>query len=270
MAKIDIIIPYWGDFELLKEAVDSVLAQTESDWRLLIADDHYKSLKAKEAYSNHPDDRINFVRHPKNIGITNNFNYAIQSAKSDYCVIMGCDDKMLPNYIETALSNIGDADFYQPGVEVIDANSKVYLPIADRVKRGLKPKKPGLYDGEYLASSLSRGHWLYFPSITWKTKTLKKYHFDPIYKIAEDVALQFEMILDGAKMKLDNTTTFQYRRFSESLSSKEKTGVRFQEEALVYEHFAKKFLERGWKKASRIANKRHISKLHSLTSKLFG
>jgi hypothetical protein len=28
MAKVDVLLPFWGDVELLKQAVESVLAQT--------------------------------------------------------------------------------------------------------------------------------------------------------------------------------------------------------------------------------------------------
>ena len=38
---IDIIVPYWGEFSLLKQTVDSVLAQTSKAWHLTILDDHY-------------------------------------------------------------------------------------------------------------------------------------------------------------------------------------------------------------------------------------
>ena len=48
---LDIVIPYWGEFALLKEAVDSVLAQTSDDWHLIILDDHYPSTEARDYYT---------------------------------------------------------------------------------------------------------------------------------------------------------------------------------------------------------------------------
>ena len=267
-ATIDIIIPYWGEFSLLKEAVDSVLAQTSDAWHLTILDDHYPVTEARDYYKNLRDPRITYLRHPKNIGITNNFNYAIQQTTAPYCMIMGCDDRLLPNYVETALKNIGATDFYQPAVQVINHNGSVYLPLADRVKRWLRPKNPGVYRGEKLATSLCHGNWLYFPSITWRTTSLKKYKFDATYKILEDVILELTMILDGATLQLDNTETFQYRRFAESLSSKEKSkkGVRFNEEAVVYGLFADKFKAANWPKAAHAAKLRITSRIHQLLS----
>lgn len=269
--RIDIIIPYWGEFSLLKQAVDSVLEQTSDAWHLTILDDHYPDETAKNYYSKINDKRITYIRHRENIGITNNFNYAIKHASAPFCVIMGCDDKLLPNYVETALNNINEADFYQPGVQIIDDKSNVYLPLVDKAKRILQPKKSGILSGEKLATSLCNGNWLYFPSITWKTDTLKQYSFDTKYKILEDLIVELTMIIDSASLYFDTTETFQYRRFAESLSSKEKgkNGIRFKEENEVYDNFSYRFNEIGWKKAARAAKLRITSRAHSLLSKFW-
>ena len=262
------MLPYWGEFALLQKTVESVLAQNNSNWHLTVIDDCYPTDEAKRYFAQLNDTRITYIRHPKNIGITNNFNYSIDTARATFCAILGCDDILLPNYVERAIDQIGDADFYQPGVEVIDRNGSIYLPLVDRIKRILAPKKEGLYSGEKLALSLCRGNWLYFPSITWRTSALKRYRFDATYKVAQDVAVELNLIKDGGELQLDTMRTFQYRRFSESVSSKEKKsgGVRFNEEALVYDHFAEEFLRMGWIRAARTARHPFISRCQQLLS----
>lgn len=269
MAKIDILLPYWGDPDLFKKAVESVLAQTEQDWRLLIFDDCYPGTMAAEYVKALKDKRIVYHRHKQNIGITRNFIYALNAAESKYCVMMGCDDIMLPNFVERALSAIGKADFYQPGVEVIDGRGKLYMPLPDRIKKLLRPKRPGYYSGEDLAASLCHGNWLYFPSIVWNTNTIKKYGFDPNYKVLEDVILELSIVKEGGILFVDNETTFQYRRFATSVSSAEKNkgGVRFQEENQVYDRFAQEFKAMGWNRAARAAKLRWTSRLHHLLSR---
>jgi len=266
MARVDILLPYWGDFKLLQKTVESVLAQTEQDWRLAVFDDCYPSDEAAKYFKTIKDSRITYFRHKKNLGITDNFNYAINSAEAKYCVMPGCDDILLPNYLEMALKNIDKADFYQPSVEVINEEGLVYLPLADRIKRFLRPRAPGIYRGEKLAVSLSRGNWLYFPSILWKTEVIKKHGFNARYKIAEDLVLELGIIKDGGSLYIDDATTFRYRRFAKSLSSVEKSkgGVRFGEEDEVYEYFANEFQKLGWKKAARAAKLRVTSRLHRL------
>jgi glycosyltransferase involved in cell wall biosynthesis len=266
---VDVMLPYWGSVDLLKQAVDSVLAQTSDNWHLTILDDHYESDEARQYFStlNHP--KITYIRHPKNIGITNNFNYAAKHATAPFCTIIGCDDRLLPNYVEQAMKKIGDCDFYQPSVEVIDENDEVYLPLGDRVKKILQPKRSGIYYGEKLAVSLCRGNWLYFPSIMWKSEIIKKYGFDLNYKIAEDLVLELNIIKDRGKLYFDNSaSSFQYRRSKMSLSSVEKSrgGIRFREEKEVYDRFSDTFKAMGWEKAARAAKWRITSRVHQIIS----
>jgi glycosyltransferase involved in cell wall biosynthesis len=266
IAKVDVLLPYWGDFGLLKKAVESVLAQTEQNWRMLIVDDCYPSDEATKYFTDFPDVRISYTRHKKNLGLVGNFNYVLGQATADYCVIMGCDDIMLPKYLETALSKIGEADYLQPGVNIIDETDKVYLPMADRVKRFLRPKRSGIHSGEPVATTLGHGNWLYFPSIFWKTATLKRYGFDSIQHNTQDVIMELSIIRDGGSLYLDNEVTFLYRRSASSFSSKAKGGTRFSEENETYDRLAKQFHEMGWKKASRAAKLHATVRLHKLIS----
>lgn len=265
-SKIDILLPYWGDFKLLQKAVDSVLAQTEEDWRLLIIDDCYPSLEAQELYSNHPDPRIVYHRHSENFGLVKNYNFAIQQATAKHSVIMGCDDKMLPNYLEQAISAVGEADYYQPNVEVIDENDTIYLPMADRIKKILRPKRQGLHKGESIVTSLCHGNWTYFPSLLWKTSTLKKYMFDENHPNTQDLLIQFDILANGGSIYIDNATTFQYRRSAQSFSSRAKSGTRFQEEKKMYSDSAERFDKMKWKHAARAARAHITVRIHRIVS----
>ena len=269
-ASIDILLTYWGDFELFKKTVDSVIAQTDKRWCLRIFDDCYPSDEAEKYCRSLNDKRVIYYRHKKNIGITKNFNYALQSATAPYCVMPGCDDILLPNYVETALNSIGDADFMQPGVQVIDVDDRVYSPLVDKIKTLLRPNRAATYGGEKLAVSLCIGNWLYFPSILWKTEVIQKYGFNEKYKIAEDLVLELELIKDGKMLAVNNTVIFQYRRFANSLSSREKSknGVRFDEENGVYDRFESEFKNHGWNKAALSAKLRVSSRLHQLIAKI--
>lgn len=268
MPKVDILLPFWGDVELFKKTVSSVLSQTETDWKLSIFDDHYPSDDPAAFIKALDDPRITYHRHAKNIGITPNFNFALKQAIAPYFVMLGCDDVLLPNYLEVALKDIGPADFYQPAVQVIDHKGITYLPLVDRIKSFIAPR-PGFHKGEKLAVSLCHGNWLYFPSILWRTNIVREYGFDNRYKIAEDLLLELQLILDGRALVVGATPIFQYRRFAQSLSSREKKrgGVRFNEEDEVYNLFANKFKSKGWKKAARAAKFRVTSRLHQLTSR---
>lgn len=158
------------------------------------------------------------------------------------------------------------ADYYQPRVSVINDKDEEYLPGADRVKRLLRPKRQGIHSGESVAVSLCHGNWTYFPSIMWKTNTLKRYMFDRDKPNTQDLVIQLNILRDGGSVFIDNTTTFLYRRSATSFSSKAKSGTRFNEEKKVYSDLAEHFYQTGWKKAARAARTRITVRIHKALS----
>ena len=42
---VDILFPFYGDVAMMKEAVRSVLRQTNPDWRLIVVDDGYRVVR---------------------------------------------------------------------------------------------------------------------------------------------------------------------------------------------------------------------------------
>ncbi len=71
MAKVSVCIPTYNRANLLHYAVNSVLNQTYNDFELIITDDGSKDNTA-EVVSQWNDSRIRYIRHPQNIGKSNN------------------------------------------------------------------------------------------------------------------------------------------------------------------------------------------------------
>ena len=89
---ISIILPVYGRSTLLRRAVDSILAQTDSSWDLLIADDGSDQDTASFIDSILDDPRITLVRRKKNLGLFGNLNLAVREAASDWLLIVCSDD----------------------------------------------------------------------------------------------------------------------------------------------------------------------------------
>jgi len=144
---LDIFIPYWGDVNYMKLAVDSVLAQTSPDWRLTVVDDAYPGDAVRRYVEAADDPRITYIRKEKNEGITENFRTCVSLASQDVLVVMGCDDLLLPNFVDVVLrahAEFPDAWIIQPGVQIIDEDGKPSVPLVDIVKQRLvKPRGTG-------------------------------------------------------------------------------------------------------------------------------
>ncbi|CEA08639.1 Putative glycosyltransferase EpsE [Arthrobacter saudimassiliensis] len=271
MQLIDVLMPYYGSEELLREAVLSVLAQTDPDWRLVIIDDAYPHAKPEGWLRALDDDRIEYNRNAENLGANANFRLALTLASSPYFVMMGADDRMLPGYLElvrNALDISPGAAAVQPGVEVIDETGRVSRPLADRVKDVARPKVsvPQLMWGEELATSLMHGGWHYFPSLAWRTEIVHQIGFRREYHVVQDLALLIDLVVAGHAILLDPTVVFQYRRHSASDSSVRATdGGRFDEEGRFFAAQAQRFHEGGWQRAERAARLHWTSRLHALS-----
>ncbi len=170
---IDIMMPFWGRTDHFRIAVESVLAQTDPDWRLVVIDDRNPDPAAATWLRTLPDPRIEYVLNDVNLGPGANFQRAVDLSLADRVVIMGCDDRMLPGFVaqvrELATAH-PEAAIIEVGVDVIDGDGDPVLPVADRVKRHYMPRTeaPILMSQEKLAVSLLRGNWLYFPSLVWR------------------------------------------------------------------------------------------------------
>lgn len=269
-AVIDIFIPYWGQPQLLFDAVESVRSQTSSNWRLTVVDDCYP-VDVADHFASIDDPRVRYMRNDRNLGIIENFSKCQDLAEGKYTVIMGCDDLLLPNYIDLieriAQSFVG-TEIIQPGVEVIDANGLVTLPLADRVKTLIRPHGRGIQilSGEHLAKSLLLGDWLYWPSLAFETKTLKSVEFLPDYQIILDLGLILDMVQGGARMAVVPDIAFAYRRHEDSLSSEALlSGPRFKDEDRFFKDRAAQMDALGWKKAARSARLHLTSRAYALT-----
>ncbi|MGP3687913.1 glycosyltransferase family 2 protein [Streptomyces sp. IBSNAI002] len=273
MVTFDFMLPYYGDVQLMQDAVRSVLAQTDRDFRLVVIDDG-KEPDVPGWFERLGDERVHYTRNEQNLGITKNFQKCVELSEADYVVIMGCDDILHPHYLETVRGIIGahpGAGMVQPGVEVIDGSGRVMQGgLADNTKKRLyAPQVKGrrLMAGEELAASVLRGNWLYFPSISWRGEALRKMNFRDDYSVIQDLALVVDLLEAGEEMVIDNSTTvFQYRRHAVSESSVQAfSGTRFAEAERYFAAVAARMDARGWPKAARAARFHSASRLHALT-----
>lgn len=268
---LDLFIPYWGDPEYMRQTVRSVLDQSNPDWLLTIVDDAYPGDEIKNFISDINDPRITYIRKVSNGGITENFRSCVALATQDVMVMIGCDDVLLPNYVDVvqeAHRAFPTASIIQPGVQVIDEHGKVTKTTVDSVKQGLlKPngRSTQILTGEKLAASLMHGDWLYWPSLAFQTESIRKVDFDDRHAVIQDLAIIMEMLFQGAQLALVPIVCFSYRRHTLSASSEKLVdGSRFEGERDYLSSAASAAAKMGWKRTALAARLRITSRAHAL------
>lgn len=266
------MVPFWGDPGLLRLTVRSVLEQENPDWRLTIVDDAYPDESTGAYLASLDDPRVRYVRNAENRGITATFRQCALLAENEVVAIPGCDDILLPNYVDVILrahDRFPGVDIIQPGVRVIDRHGRATRTLVDSVKQRLvMPAAPGprVLSGESLAVSLLRGDWLYWPSLAFRRDRLVSTPFRDDLPIILDLALVIDMVCAGAQLLVEPTRCFAYRRHNESLSSVELVnGARFEGERTYFELAQGLMGDLGWRKAARAAAHHLTSRAHALT-----
>lgn len=105
MPLVSIITPAWNAHQFVGETIQSVQAQTTTDWEMLIADDCStdNTTAIVDAYSA-KDPRICLVRCTENGGPARARQAAINQAGGRYLAFLDSDDLWLPKKLERQLS----------------------------------------------------------------------------------------------------------------------------------------------------------------------
>ncbi len=101
-ATITVGIPTYNRASLLREAIESVLAQSYASFRLIVSDNGSEDDTASVVRS-FDDQRIQYVRAQRNTGPLANFNRLIGLAETEYVVLLCDDDIMYPEYLRTVV-----------------------------------------------------------------------------------------------------------------------------------------------------------------------
>lgn len=100
---IDILLATWNGEQYLAEQIESVLAQTWTDWRLLARDDGSSdgTVEILKQYESRYPERIHIIRDGKaNLGASGNFSVLMEHSDAEYLMFCDQDDVWLPEKIE--------------------------------------------------------------------------------------------------------------------------------------------------------------------------
>jgi glycosyltransferase involved in cell wall biosynthesis len=120
--RLSIGLPVYNGEKFIKEAIDSILAQTFEDFKLIISDNASTDNTEEicRTYVNQ-DQRIRYFRNEKNIGCACNFNRVFELSSGEYFKWVAYDDLHASNFLIKCIEVL-DKD-----ATVILCHSQVYL-----------------------------------------------------------------------------------------------------------------------------------------------
>lgn len=99
MCKVSVVMPVYNGEKYLKEAIDSILNQTYTDFEFIIINDCSED-NTEKIILEYKDERIVYLKNEFNMGISRTLNRGIEISKGEYIARMDADDISLPNRFE--------------------------------------------------------------------------------------------------------------------------------------------------------------------------
>jgi len=217
--------------QYLRAAVESILAQTVSDFEFIIIDDGSAdgSPQVLREYAAR-DRRVRLTVRP-NKGLTRTLNEGLAQARGEFVARMDCDDVALPDRFEKQLAALR-AD---PGLVCVGG----YFQLIDGQGRLLTTLRPPA-DDETIQKLLVRGHTaICHPAAMMRRDAVTRVGgYDEYFKTTQDLDLWLRL---GEVGKLANVpeVVLQFRQHESSVSETKREEQR---------RFGREAVERAWKR----------------------
>jgi len=142
---VSICIPVYNGASYIGKTIESVLDQSYQNLELVILD-NASTDRTREIVTQYKDSRIRYIVNSQNIGMTANWNKALEEAKGEYIKILPADDLVYPQCLEKqveAFAKFSSANIVIvcSGRDIIDPDGKVVMSRTFYGVRGVVPGK---------------------------------------------------------------------------------------------------------------------------------
>ena len=245
MPKVSVILPVYNAEKFLKEAIDSILNQTFTDFELLLINDGSTD-RSEEIIKSYNDKRISYAKNEKNSGLINTLNRGIDLASGEYIARMDGDDIALPERLELQVKHLIKSD------AAILATT--YYSV-DEIGNALPdwPTDRATITRDQIRKTLPKDNCLAHPTIMGKAFVFKKYRYHPelsqSYKFihnltySEDYDIWLRIAADGLVIEKLPQPLLYYRVVSTSVTRYKKVNV-FYRLARIKFYFLKNQMKR--------------------------
>jgi glycosyltransferase involved in cell wall biosynthesis len=198
--RISIALPVYNGERYLAQAIGSILDQTYRDFELIISDNASTDATEEICRSFEAQDvRVRYIRQPRNIGASPNFNICYALASGEYFKWAAHDDYLEPEYLAACVEVLDakpDAVLCQSLVRLIDDRDRLI-----EIHRPIEPAAASPLPSERFAARIRSPRCLDIWGLI-RTKALRDSVLIGSY-IGMDRALLLELALRGRFVSID-------------------------------------------------------------------
>lgn len=202
---VSIITPSYNTGAYIAETIKSVIAQTYTNWEMIIVDD-CSTDNTDIVVAQFADPRIKYLKNAKNSGTAVSRNYALREAKGKWIAFLDSDDLWLPEKLEKQIAFMEKhkCSFSYTNYELVDEKSNLmHIEISG-------PNKIG-------KTLMYAYNWLGCLTVMYDAKLIGTIQIEDLKK-RNDYAIWIKVINKAECRKLNENTAL-YRKRSGSLSN---------------------------------------------------
>jgi glycosyltransferase involved in cell wall biosynthesis len=221
---VSVIIPCYQDAQFLEQTITSVIRQSWSELEVVISDEGVDP-ECEEIATSFDDTRIHYFKNQQRLGMTKNWNAALDRTRGDYVIKLDGDDLMAEKTVEfllRALKQNPDAGF--AACTTFECDTKIkdcslygirgfnLAGIAPEIDQLLTPEQvfPYLFDDNQLWHSCS----MMFP----RTNIVTIGKWDERWGCASDTEIILRAFLNGFSLAHCGYQGIYYRKREHSVS----------------------------------------------------
>jgi glycosyltransferase involved in cell wall biosynthesis len=219
--KVSIQMCTYNRAHYIEQAIQSVIAQTFTNWELLILDDTSTDNTEEVIFKYQNDQRIKYFKNDTNLGIAKNRNRGLALSQGKYIAVLDSDDywidkTKLEKQVEFLDKNT-EYGLVGTNIEIVDENSKLLKNI-NYPNKDSKIKKQMLIKNNFCHSSV----------LFSKENVVGIGLYDESLPLAEDYDLFLRIGLDKKLENLDIASVAYRKHSGQSYSNKKKVGLEIQ------------------------------------------
>jgi glycosyltransferase involved in cell wall biosynthesis len=268
--RLTVAIPFFRGLPYLREAIESVRAQTRGDWKLLVSDDRGEPdpEATRALVASFGDPRVAYARNERTLGMVLHWNRCLERADTELVTLLHADDRLLPGYAEIVLTlaeRFPEAAALFCAAEIIGPSGERRFSLADASKALFAPRGSGplVLRGEPALRALAAGNFIMCPTLCFRRAALGGVRFDPRWSQVQDLDLSARLLLAGATLVGSRKVAYAYRRHPESATERQSESLlRFREELALLAELADAAERAGWHAAARAAAGAWTPRLH--------
>lgn len=186
-------MPVYNAEAYLKEAIDSILSQTFSDFEFIILNDGSTDT-SETIIKSYTDPRIRYLPNERNEGLSFTLNKGVAAAQGKYIARMDGDDISLPNRFEKQVHVL-----QKQGLDIV---ASVVRPI-DSLGQLLPNWKADVetITDQQIRNYLPKDNCVAHPTVLGKTELFKNYPYQQRQRLAEDYDLWLRLVADGYRIE---------------------------------------------------------------------